>query len=252
MKNNIIAIDVSKEYVLHVDKVLERAKQQIIEWFETSLDEFKVNTFIYKDIPALREGLKRRGFGLYPSHMVACMIDEDIEKGTIRSINFYEPPVISDEKSYNKKEYNQVIFYELIHYITDILFGNLPEWLTEGVAVYLDGKYKNDISTLIQLINSYEIPDITQMKGDFFVVKKYTSETINEDNKRKEITIYDGYDLSYIMVRYIIEVQGKKYLFELMKNKDIIKELEQSILINAIEYFNLTYTKENTIKNQKI
>ena len=30
MKNNIIAIDVSKEYILHVDKVLERNKLEII------------------------------------------------------------------------------------------------------------------------------------------------------------------------------------------------------------------------------
>ena len=102
MKNNIISINTTKEYSLHVDKLIERGKSIILEWFEKTKTDFKVNTYIYQTNELLREGLKRRGLGLYPAHMVACMVDEDEEKGIRRSINLYEPPLIS-ETSYTNE-----------------------------------------------------------------------------------------------------------------------------------------------------
>ena len=169
--------------------------------------------------------------------MVACMVDEDESKEIRRSINFYEPSKTPKENEYTKKEYNNVILHELIHYITDILYGKLPEWLTEGIAKYLDGSYKTDLTALMhQYIATYEIPDVSTMKDNKFIVKE------------NEKTIYDGYDLSYIMVRYIIEVYGKEELFSLMKNKKQLKQIEQQVLTEAIEYFNSQYPKENTIK----
>ena len=152
----------------------------------------------------------------------------------------YEPPIESKD-SYNRKEYNQVVFHELIHYITDILFGKLPEWLTEGIAVYLDGSYKKDITNLMTLINTYEIPSIFDMKDDTFVLV---------DNEGK--TIYNGYDLSYIMVRYMIETLGKDYLFTLLKNKAQISLIEQTTLSEAIDYFNCQILEENTIKSPNL
>lgn len=237
MKNNIIAINTSKDYILHVDKVLERSKIEILEWFNVPYQEFKVNAFIYESIASLREGLKRRGLGLYPAHMVACMVDEEPEKGIRRSLNFYEPPIVSDEYSYNKKEYDQVIYHELIHYITNILYGKLPEWLTEGIAKQLDGSYNQDISNLLKIIDTYEIPIISDMKDDFFVVKKYDKEFTEEGETIIEKTIYDGYDLSYLMVRYIIDTLGKDYLLGLLRNKNAIKEVEDTLLQEAIEYY---------------
>lgn len=249
MKNNIIAIDVSKEYILHLDKVLERSKLEILEWFEIPNQDFRVKAFICKDISSLIEGLKRRGFGPYPDYMVACMIDEDPTTFTERSLNFYEPPTKSTTKEYTKKEYNQVIFHELIHYITDMIFGKLPEWLTEGIAKYLDGSYNEDITNLMtNYINTYQIPDISTMKGDKFILTTEDNSLKKSNSPSSTRTIYNGYDLSYIMVRYIIEVYGKDHLFSLMKNKDQLALIENQILKEAIEYFNSHYLKENTIK----
>ncbi len=237
MKNDIIAIDVSDTYIHHIDRLLERSKLEIFEWFEKPSQVHRVKTYIYKDIESLRIGLKRRINKEYPSYMVACMVDED--KDIPRSINLYEPPVESTS-SYNRKEYNQVVFHELIHYITDLLFGKLPEWLTEGIAVYLDGSYKQDITNLLKIISTYEIPSVSDMKDDTFVVE--TSEK----------TIYNGYDLSYLMVRYMIETLGKDYLFMIMKNKEQIASVEQTTLLEAIEYFNCQYLEEKTIKTPNL
>lgn len=170
--------------------------------------------------------------------MVACMIDED--ENTPRNINLYEPPIQS-EHSYSRKEYNLVVFHELIHYITDFLYGKLPEWITEGIAKYLDGTYKQDLTGLLNLVNNYQIPNVSEMNNDRFVVK-------DENDK----VVYNGYDLSYLMIRYIIETLGKEYLFTLMKNKEQIKLVEQNTLTDAIEYFNCQYLEEKSIKSSNI
>ena len=238
MKNDIIAIEVSETYIHHIDRLLERSKLEILEWFEQPSLTFKVRTYIYKDVESLRKGLRRRINKEYPPYMVACQIDE--EKDTQRSINIYEPPIESDD-SYNRKEYNLVVFHELIHYITNMLYGKLPEWLTEGIAKYLDGTYKKDITNLLKLINTYEIPDVSTMKDDNFILQ-------DESGK----VIYDGYDLSYLMVRYLIETLGKDFLFTLMKNKEQITLIEQKTLTEAIEYFNCQYLEENTIKSPNL
>ena len=58
--------------------------------------------------------------------------------------------------------------------------------------------------------------------------------------------------LSYLMIRYILETLGKDYLFVLMKNKDQIELVEQTTLSDAIEYFNCQYLEENTIKSRNL
>ena len=57
---------------------------------------------------------------------------------------------------------------------------------------------------LLNIIKGYQIPNVSDMKDDTFVLKD-----------ANENILYDGYDLSYIMVRYIIESLGKDYLFSL-------------------------------------
>lgn len=237
LKNNLIAIDTSKEYSFHVDKWLEKSKREIFTWFERPEEDCKVKVFIYKDIPSLVEGLKKRGYADFPDYMCACMLDEEPETKRTRSINIYEPASNPNPEEYSKKEYDQVIFHELIHYITDYLFGKLPEWLTEGIAKQLDGSYQRDVSNLLEKhINTYEIPDIHEVKGKNFVKKEGTK------------VIYDGYDFGYIMVRYLLEVYGKDYLFTLMQQKEFLENKAQSILVEAIDYFNGEYNEEKSYK----
>ena len=238
MKNDIIAVDVSQTYIHHIDRLLERSKLEIFEWFEQQPQTCRVKTYIYKDQASLRAGLKRRLNKDYPKHMVACMVDETPEIN--RSINIYEPP-IECEDSFNRKEYNEIVFHELIHYITDLLYGKLPEWLTEGIAKYLDGSYKNDLPTILNNLKEYQIPSVSDMKDNQFILED------NEGNK-----LYDGYELSYLMIRYIIETLGKDYLFTLMKNKEQIPLVEQTTLTDAIEYFNCQYLEEKTIKSPNL
>lgn len=239
MKNNLILIESSKEYAFHVDKVIERSKREIFSWFLQPTVDCRVKAFIYKDIPSLVEGLKKRGFN-YPEYMCACMIDEDQSRNIERSINIFEPQR-ETLSGYTKKEYDQIIYHELIHYITNYLYGKLPEWITEGIAKYLDGTYKDDLTNLMnKYINIYEIPDIKEMKDMSFV------------KKVGEKVIYDGYDLSYIMIRYIIENYGHKFLLQLLEDNNYLKFDSQNCLLEAISYFNSIYNVEKNQKNHKI
>lgn len=56
MKNDIIAIDVSEDYIHHIDRLLERSKLEIFEWFEKPAEKCRVKAYIYKDIESLRTG----------------------------------------------------------------------------------------------------------------------------------------------------------------------------------------------------
>ena len=90
-------------------------------------------------------------------------------------------------------------------------------------------------------VKNYQVPEVSKLIGNTFVVKDEQGNTV-----------YNGYDYSYLMVRYIIETLGKDYLFTLMKNKDQISLVEQTTLIEAIEYFNCQYLEENSIKSPNL
>ena len=87
MKNDIIAVDVSETYIHHIDRLLERSKLEILEWFEQPSLTFKVRTYIYKDKNSLRIGLKRRLNREYPPYLEGCMVDEEKENDIPRTIN---------------------------------------------------------------------------------------------------------------------------------------------------------------------
>ena len=220
MKNNIIAIEVSKEYQCYVDKLIERTKREIYEWFEHQTIEDKINIYIYKDIPSLIEGLKRRGLGPYPEYMVACMVDEDQEKDIRRSINFYEPSKEPTETEYTKKEYNIVIFHELIHAIEHTIYGEQPEWLSEGIAKYLDGTYSQGIKWLLQnYINKIPVPEMKELEEEFGFHE------------------YDSYDYAYIMVSYLIETMGKKRFLEFLHNANEVSDLSKGLITRSIQHY---------------
>lgn len=235
MKNDIIIIDASNEYAFHLDKLIERSKNEIFTWFNKPNEDCKVKIFLYKDLNHLVSGLKARGFKDYPDYMCACMIDEDCQNNISRSINLFDPT--TSLSTFTKKEYDYIVYHELIHYITNYLFGSLPEWLTEGIAKYLDHSYKEDLTNLmLNYINNYEIPDIQQMCDLNFV------------KKEKGRTIYDGYDLSYLMIRYIIEIYGKDFLLTLMQENNLSSFDAQKCLTEAIDYFNSVYNEQKDYK----
>lgn len=203
-------------YQNEVEQVLISRKPEILDFFNVIDDgRFNFNIFIYDTIGELVDSMKSRGFDKMPDYMCACYKDED------NSLNFFEPKDNPTETEWGKEEYKNVIFHEEIHGIQNILYGNQPEWLTEGVAKYLDGTYSRGIRFLLdEYVNKTDIPSMYELENEFGMHE------------------YDSYDYAYLMVSYLIESLGKDYFLVALKSKDIIKELSKDLVIKSVDYYN--------------
>lgn len=149
-----------------------------------------------------------------------CACHKDIDN----SLNFLEPKDNPNDNEWSKEEYEKVIFHELIHGIQFLLFGTTPEWLNEGIAKYLDGTYSKGIKWLLEnYINNNSIPDQNEIENEFGMHD------------------YDSYDYAYLMVSYLIETNSKEKLVEILKDTKRLDNYKDSLLINAIKYYNDKY-----------
>lgn len=225
-ENNYICFNRTKEYKNRVESIINNSKKKILDFFEFTDDgRFNFNIYIYDTIEALIKGLKDRGFKKDPDYMCACTKAED------HSLNFYEPIDTSDV-DWTKDEYDNVIYHELIHGIQYYIYGKQPEWLTEGIAKYLDGMYKEEIIySHLEATYSNELEYVFKEKIDIHNPLSM-DELVNNFNG--SISYYH----SYLIVSYLIEIEGKSEFIKKIYNNNYIKELQNRDLINeAINYY---------------
>ena len=210
-----------------IDDIINNRKKEIFSFFNEKEIDLPFNIYVYDSIENLVNGLRKRGFDKDPDYMCACMKDRD------KSLNFFEPKDNPSEKEWSKDEYKDVIFHELIHCIQFSLFGSTPEWLCEGIAKYLDGTYSKGIKWLLDnYINNNPIPNQDEIENEFGMHE------------------YDSYDYAYLMVSYIIDYYGKDKLIEVLKDKDELYIIKNDLLKKSIDYYNIKYREENTIKSR--
>ena len=119
--------------------------------------------------------------------------------------------------------------HEWIHIIyNDCITDKRVLWLDEGFATNLSGdrsrldddeKFKEFIQNRI-----LKIPDMPNM-NDLTHGKKFVTET------------YNGYDLSYFVVRYLLETMSQDRIRTIIKDSQKTEELGKTILSNAIQYY---------------
>lgn len=213
--NKYFCTNKKSTYKDKVEEIINLNKPKILEFFDVQDNgQFNFNIYIYDTIDDLAIGMKNRGFSEMPSYMCACYKDED------NSLNFFEPKDNPNEDEWGKAEYNNVIFHEEIHGIESIIYGVQPEWLTEGVAKYLDGTYKNGIEFLLDnYINKDNIPPMEEMEKEFGMHE------------------YDSYDYAYLMVSYLIETMGRQQFLVAIKSQEVINELSKDLTFRVIDYY---------------
>lgn len=213
-------------YKDEIESIIQSRKKEIFSFFGITEDiELDINIYIYNSIEELVQGMKDRGFEDMPHYMCACQKDED------NSLNYFEPK--DNDDKWTKEKYKDVIFHELVHAIEYKLYGIHPEWLTEGIAKYLDGTYSKGIKYLFEnYIHKNRIPSMYELKYEF-------GEHENE---------YDSYDYAYIMVCYLIEVYGKDEFLRLISNKNELDIISQNLVLDSIDYYNNKYFNINTKK----
>ena len=59
---------------------------------------------------------------------------------------------------------------------------------------------------------------------------------------------YNGYDLSYLVVRYLIETNSQRDFYFIMKDKDLIKSIGNNVLESAMKYYKNKYFNTLNIK----
>ena len=204
----------AKETINILDKKINEYK----EIFNIELDELiKVNYFDDKE--EFRKFIHEiRGEKTLPEYATATY-----DKGMI---NAY----INDEK---QLERIYTASHELFHimYMNYILKDDYSKrivWYDEGMAQFYSGekdKY-NDINKFKEFYlkvknNTKEIPNLNELiHGESFVNDKY-----------------NGYNLSYLSIRYLSEILTKEEFINLLGNFDEIKKYGTNIVNEMFNYF---------------
>lgn len=131
----------------------------------------------------------------------------------------------------------------LIHELARLLYEHIWKgkyerilWLDEGLAQYLSGEkslLEKEYDTFrgwylsVIIRRDKKIPKIEFLKERGNTYGKFVDE---------EFGSYNGYDLSYLMVRYIVD--SGVDMSTLLNDIDKIRTLENHILESAIEYYN--------------
>ena len=143
---------------------------------------------------------------------------------------------IESNISINSEEYNRKLYmasHELFHimYLELILKNDYSKritWFDEGMAQYLSGekdylKDKAKFKTFIEKVikETKDIPNLNFLSHDA---------NFCNDN-------YNGYDLSFIAIKYIIEELHKEKIYYLLSDFDKILYYGNNVLFDALEYY---------------
>ena len=214
----IFAADNLDDFATDCLATITEQKQKILDFF--GLDKFRkieINLFDNQEMfLKFIKSLRWQGARI-PSY---C-------KGTFDNfmVNYSLSPI---DVSLNPNRYKSGVLHECIHIIYNSITDKRITWLDEGLAMNLSGE-KNGLlddeslkSFITQKILPMNLPsDMNQLDhGAMFV---------NEE--------YNGYDLSYLAVRYLLEPKSKNEIHEIIRNSDKALELGKDVLPCAISYY---------------
>lgn len=204
------------DQVNHIEKVIESNRKRVLSFFgRKDMDSCYIHVF--EDMAEIKRYLNDNCIMSYEEQPDYLCGVERLKKIFYLS---YEDPYFKNN-DYTQEDYDKVIVHEFIHLVEDKIFPRHPEWLSEGIACYLSGQYKNGPEYVMDnYVKNYKMPDIKDLKG----------ETFKTDN-------YDGYDLSYLMVCYLIEILGKKEFVEMLKDRSQIEYIETKVLQETLEFY---------------
>ena len=136
-----------------------------------------------------------------------------------------------DLKTLNDRysKYLKSTLHEFIHIIyNDAVAKERVIWLDEGLAINLSGDYSvydddEKFRTFFQtsILSIENLPSINELA--------HGKEFVNED--------YNGYDLSYLAVRYMLETMPHDDILSTIKENEAARLLGQNVLENAIQYY---------------
>ena len=185
----------------------------------------KLKIYLYDDAEEYQKLFKT----LYPPNGIAgCFGYEDVK-------------IYADLKKIERYRLFTCILHELTHviyrnYIQEEGINNRIVWFDEGLASFLSGEKNalldNDrLKEFIEIKISGENKEIPKIS---YLHKHGANYGEFVDTKTKK---YNGYDWSYLMIRYLIETLSKEELNGLMRSKQSILDIEDTITNDTYNYF---------------
>lgn len=183
-----------------------------INYFD-NIGEFR--NFIYK-IRGEKESLPEYATGTYDNGMINA---------------FIKPNIDINSNDYKIKLYlaNHELFHILyMQYILKNDYQKRIVWYDEGMAQFLSGEMD-------------ELLDIEKFKKFYLKVKNNTLVIPNLNEIEHGTSFcnnnYNGYDLSYLCIRYLREIMTNEEFQDLMSNFSKIKEYGINIIENMFKYY---------------
>lgn len=149
--------------------------------------------------------------------------------------------VYADLNKIDKHRLFTCILHELTHviyrnYIQEKGINNRIVWFDEGLASLLSGEKNTllDNDRLKEFIENKISGEDKEIPKISYLHKHGASYGEFVDTKTKK---YNGYDWSYLMIRYLIETLSKKEFNKLMRSKQSILDIEGTITNDTYNYF---------------
>lgn len=214
-----------EELINNTIELLEIKTEEYEKLFNMQIKEIKINYFdnietFRKFIYEIRkeESLPKYATGTYDNGMINAYIEKDKQIKRIYTAS-HELFHILYMKYILKNDYSKRII-----------------WYDEGMAQYMSGekdklKEEEKFKEFYQKAkeNTKVIPNLNELEhGNSFY---------NEN--------YNGYDLSYLSIKYLSEILDEKEFINLMSDFNQIKEKGKNIVNEMFEYYNSKYKLKN-------
>ncbi|MGM9876324.1 MAG: peptidase MA family metallohydrolase [Bacilli bacterium] len=225
--NNLFIIYASRYFddvILELSDYLEKSIKRELEFFNLEYID-KLSVYLYDSKDEYQKVFK----ALYPPSSMAG------------SFGYEDVRIYVDLDKVDKYKFYSCVLHELTHviyknYIQEKGIKNRIIWFDEGLATYLSGQ-KNELydeNRFGTFISTRITGEGKEMPNISFLHKhgsKYGEFLDTETEK------YNGYDWSYLMIRYLIETLSKKEFDELMRSKNKIMDIESNIVNDTYNYF---------------
>ena len=127
------------------------------------------------------------------------------------------------------------ILPEFVHLVYhEALLGIDCVWLEEGLATFLSGQRnileqnQDKFDNFLHKVLSKEIPSIQFLnkRGNHY------GEFVDSDTNQ-----YNGYDISYLLVKMLLQKYGKEYLLHIVTDEKRLHRCEKIVIDELLMYF---------------
>lgn len=238
----------NEHFIIYGNNNLEPIKEEILNVLTQKKEEL-LSFFAFDKFPKVRINLFNNHDDYMNYHKSIGAELSAYSKGTFNKNTINKLYELEDIPTRRYWLINGLV-HEYIHLLYQSIWQNNYErvvWLDEGLSQYLSGqlillqrddkKFKSwYLDEIVR--RDKEIPNINFLKKHG---NKY-GEFIDEQSLK-----YDGYSISYLLVRYLMEIV-KIDIPTLLKNKKQIDLIENNIISECINFYN-SYFKVYDIKN---